>query len=84
MVGWSMGGLYALDASKSVPEFVRKVVTLGSPFGDPRGTNLFTPMGRLSGSTVPLEEQNFAAWLETAKAGEVPTKVLQQAAISIA
>jgi pimeloyl-ACP methyl ester carboxylesterase len=76
MVGWSMGGLYALDASKSVPELVRQVVTMGSPFGDPRGTTLFTPMRRLSGSTVPLEEQNFEAWLEKAKAGEVPTKVL--------
>lgn len=76
MVGWSMGGLYAVDASRSVPELVRQVVTLGSPFGDPRGTSLFTLMRRLSGSTVPLEEQNFEAWLEKANPGKVPTTIL--------
>jgi pimeloyl-ACP methyl ester carboxylesterase len=67
LIGWSMGGLFALDASQCVPELVRGVVTLGSPFGDPRGTSMFGLMRRLSGSRVPVEEQDFGVWLERAR-----------------
>ncbi|MBA6414012.1 alpha/beta hydrolase [Parahaliea sp. F7430] len=76
LVGWSMGGLYAVDAAREVPELLRQVITLGSPFGDPRGTSLFTLMRRLSGSTVPLETQDFGSWLAKASVSEVPTKVI--------
>jgi pimeloyl-ACP methyl ester carboxylesterase len=76
LIGWSMGGLYALDASRHLPDITRQVITLGSPFGDPRGTSLFTIMRRLSGSTVPIEEQDFGGWLEKAVAPPVPTRVI--------
>ncbi|WP_162846114.1 esterase/lipase family protein [Seongchinamella sediminis] len=76
LVGWSMGGLYALDASRLVPELTRRVITLGSPFGDPRGTSLFMLMRRLSGSTVPLEMQDFDSWLDKAAEPAVPTRVI--------
>jgi pimeloyl-ACP methyl ester carboxylesterase len=76
LIGWSMGGLYALDASRCLPEITRQVITLGSPFGDPRGTSLFTLMRRLSGSTVPIEEQDFDSWLGKAVAPSVPTRVI--------
>ena len=36
LVGWSLGGLYARELAKMVPEAVRIVVTLGSPFTGPR------------------------------------------------
>lgn len=62
LVGWSMGGLYALDASQRAPHLVRSVVTLGSPFGDPRGTSMFDLMRRLNRSEVPVEEQDFTIW----------------------
>lgn len=40
MVGWSLGGLYAREAAKLVPDLVAMVVTLGSPFsGNPRANN---------------------------------------------
>ncbi|WP_273908748.1 esterase/lipase family protein, partial [Enterobacter bugandensis] len=40
LVGWSLGGLYARQLAKMMPERVRQVITLGSPFaGDPRSTN---------------------------------------------
>lgn len=40
LVGWSLGGLYARGLAKAVPEAVRAVVTLGTPFaGTPRATN---------------------------------------------
>jgi pimeloyl-ACP methyl ester carboxylesterase len=79
LVGWSMGGLYALDASRLVPELTRQVITLGSPFGDPRGTSLFTLMRRLSGSTVPVEMQDFDSWLAKAAEPAVPTRVIYSA-----
>jgi pimeloyl-ACP methyl ester carboxylesterase len=40
LVGWSLGGLYARELAKRVPDSVRLVVTLGSPFtGAPGATN---------------------------------------------
>ena len=32
LVGWSLGGLYARQLAKMMPERVRSVITLGSPF----------------------------------------------------
>ncbi len=76
LIGWSMGGLYALDASRELPDITRRVITLGTPFGDPRGTSLFTLMRRLSGSKIPIEEQDFKGWLDKAVAPSVPTSVI--------
>lgn len=40
LVGWSLGGLYAREMAKLMPEMVRQVVTLGSPFaGDPHANH---------------------------------------------
>jgi pimeloyl-ACP methyl ester carboxylesterase len=64
LVGWSMGGLFAFDASRRAPDAVRGVVTLGSPFGDPRGTSLWHVMRRINRSSVPVEEQDFKSWLD--------------------
>ena len=33
LVGWSLGGVFAREVARAVPEAVRQVVTLGSPFG---------------------------------------------------
>jgi pimeloyl-ACP methyl ester carboxylesterase len=63
LVGWSMGGLYAFDAARAAPEAVRAVVTLAAPYGDPRGTALFSLLRWWSGSEVPLEAQDYAGWL---------------------
>jgi alpha/beta hydrolase fold len=42
VVGWSLGGLYARELAREVPEMVRAVVTLGSPFsGDPHQNNVW-------------------------------------------
>jgi pimeloyl-ACP methyl ester carboxylesterase len=32
LVGWSLGGIYAREIAKRMPDHVRQVVTLGSPF----------------------------------------------------
>src|SRR6476646_2350249 len=40
LVGWSLGGLYARQLAKMMPERVRQVITLGSPFASgPKATN---------------------------------------------
>lgn len=32
LIGWSLGGVYARDAALAMPDHVRSVITLGSPF----------------------------------------------------
>jgi pimeloyl-ACP methyl ester carboxylesterase len=40
LIGWSLGGIYAREIAKALPEHVRCVITLGTPFtGHPRATN---------------------------------------------
>ena len=40
LVGWSLGGVYARDLAIAMPQSVRSVITLGSPFaGDATATN---------------------------------------------
>jgi len=42
LVGWSLGGVYARELARAVPDQVRAVVTLGSPFsGDPKQNNVW-------------------------------------------
>ena len=68
VVGWSLGGVYARDLALQVPDMVRYVVTLGSPFAnDVRATNATRLYEALSGEAV---EQN--SELRTAIAGDLP------------
>jgi pimeloyl-ACP methyl ester carboxylesterase len=53
IVGWSLGGVYARDLALQVPDMVRSVVTLGSPFAnDIRATNATKLYELLSGEGV--------------------------------
>ncbi len=53
LVGWSLGGVYARDLALSMPEVVRYVVTMGSPFaGDLTATNAGKLYEILSGETI--------------------------------
>ena len=56
LVGWSLGGLYAREMAKELPELTRCVITLGTPFtGHPRGTNAWRFYEILSGQNVQDE-----------------------------
>ncbi len=58
LVGWSLGGLYAREVAKRVPEMVRSVVTLGTPFtGHPRATNAWRFFEMVSGHSSTDPEQ---------------------------
>ena len=40
LIGWSLGGLYARELAKELPDHARCVITLGTPFtGHPQATN---------------------------------------------
>lgn len=64
LIGWSMGGCYALDAAQMRPDKVHTVITLGTPFGDPRGTATWDVLRFLSRSKVKESDMDFAGWLD--------------------
>lgn len=54
LLGWSLGGVYARELAKEMPELVRCVITLGSPFaGPPQATNAWWLFERVSGHPQP-------------------------------
>jgi pimeloyl-ACP methyl ester carboxylesterase len=53
IVGWSLGGVYARDLTLQLPDMVRSVISLGSPFaGDVRATNATKLYELLSGEGI--------------------------------
>ena len=53
LVGWSLGGVMARMVSRRVPDAVRQVISLGSPFtGSPRSTNVWRAYELLTGQRV--------------------------------
>ena len=70
LVGWSLGGVYARELAKELPDVVRCVITLGSPFaGPPQATNAWWLFERVSGHPEP--DARMQAALRTAP--PVPT-----------
>lgn len=54
LVGHSLGGIYARELAKEIPEQIRQVISLGSPFGEGRDTASYP--GRLFYALNPREE----------------------------
>jgi hypothetical protein len=53
VVGWSLGGLFARELGRAVPDRVLAVVTLGSPFsGDPKQNHVWRLYERVAGHKV--------------------------------
>jgi pimeloyl-ACP methyl ester carboxylesterase len=70
LIGWSLGGVYARELAKELPDLVRCVITLGSPFaGGPRSTNAWRIYELTSGRDITREHEQF----ELRKAPPVPT-----------
>ena len=70
LVGWSLGGLYARQLAKLVPDKVRSLISLGSPFaGSPKATNAWRVYEWVSGAKV--DDQTLLATL--AEVPPVPT-----------
>lgn len=63
LVGWSLGGVIARDTARRVPEAIRQVVSIGSPFtGNPKATSVKLAYEWLSGNKVdsPSAMRRFA------------------------
>jgi alpha/beta hydrolase family protein len=64
MVGWSLGGLYARQLAKMLPDRVRSVITLGSPFAShPKATNAWRVYEMASGRRADEENSRFGGRL---------------------
>jgi pimeloyl-ACP methyl ester carboxylesterase len=59
LVGWSRGGILAREVARRLPEDVRLVVTLGSPFAAPDASNVRAVWSLLTGQayTPPTAER---------------------------
>ncbi len=44
LIGHSLGGIYAREVARAAPDLVRRVITLGSPFGGDLKSNVVWPM----------------------------------------
>src|SRR5438309_8625583 len=59
LIGWSLGGLYARQLAKMMPDRVRSVITLGSPFaGHPKATNAWRVYEMASGRRAEAEDED--------------------------
>jgi len=73
LVGWSLGGLYATGMAHRYPDLVRQVVTLGTPFGDPRGTSIYSLLQRMYQAEVNAEM--LSNWIDYTFAGDLQVPV---------
>ena len=64
VVGWSLGGVYARQLAKMMPDRVRSVITLGSPFAaHPKATNAWRVYEMASGRKADEEDARFGGAL---------------------
>ncbi len=64
VIGWSLGGIYANSMIDRVPDYLNHVITLGAPYGDPRGTAAWNVLKALNFSNTQDHEQDFDGWLK--------------------
>jgi pimeloyl-ACP methyl ester carboxylesterase len=73
LIGWSLGGVYARELAKALPDKVRGVITLGTPFaGSPKSTNAWRLYELTSGHAV----EHHAEGYDLPTAPPVPTTSL--------
>ena len=75
LVGWSLGGIYARQLAKMLPDRVRSVITLGSPFAaSPKATNAWRVYEMASGQRADDTDHRFGGSL--AATPPVPTTAI--------
>jgi esterase/lipase len=75
IVGWSLGGIYARELAKMLPDRVRSVITLGSPFAEsPKSTNAWRVYELASGKSVEVAHDEFSGAIQ--KTPPVPTTAI--------
>jgi dienelactone hydrolase len=75
LIGWSLGGLYAVALAHRFPQWIRQVITMGTPYGDPRGTALYNIMGSVYHHQV--DEEALLRWVaHTYRGGALQVPIL--------
>ncbi|MEO8545495.1 MAG: alpha/beta fold hydrolase [Burkholderiaceae bacterium] len=70
LIGWSLGGIYARELAKRMPDHVRSVITLGTPFaGKHSSTHAWRLYQFASGRDIAKESQHY----DLPRAPAVPT-----------
>ncbi|MBT9508274.1 alpha/beta fold hydrolase [Rhodoferax sp.] len=70
LIGWSLGGIYARELAKELPDHVRAVITMGTPFaGSHESTNAWRLYELTSGRPIHREVEQF----DLPKAPPMPT-----------
>jgi pimeloyl-ACP methyl ester carboxylesterase len=70
LIGWSLGGIYARELAKELPQCVRSVITMGTPFaGSHHSTNAWRLYQLTSGRDIHAEVEHF----DLPKAPSMPT-----------
>jgi pimeloyl-ACP methyl ester carboxylesterase len=60
LIGWSLGGIYARELAKLLPEMVHCVITLGTPFaGSPKSTNAWRVYDFAMRRSTPIERSYY-------------------------
>ena len=60
LVGWSLGGIYAREMAKLLPNMVHCVITLGTPFaGSPKSTNAWRIYELATRRSSDMEHKNY-------------------------
>lgn len=76
LVGWSLGGVFARLMARRLPDLIRRVVTLGSPFsGSPEATNAAAIYELASASRID-DAKNRALFDELKAASPVPSSAI--------
>jgi pimeloyl-ACP methyl ester carboxylesterase len=75
LVGWSLGGVYARELAREMPDIVRQVITMGSPFrGNPNSSNVHAIFDMFT--EVPYDELKKSFLQNMAHPPPVPTTAL--------
>ena len=75
LIGWSLGGVYARELAREMPDIVRQVITMGSPFrGHPSSSNVHKIFNMFS--EVPYKEMPESFLQHMAHPPPVPTTAL--------
>src|SRR5262249_21748090 len=56
LIGWSLGGIYARELARAMPEWVRQVITLASPFRDLAAANVPRFLRRRARRRTPVRD----------------------------
>ena len=61
LIGWSLGGVFARVIAAEAQPYTQQVITLGSPFGDPRSVIVYPVLERIKKQS--MSEQHLQAWM---------------------